>query len=83
MLYLLGFHDRFIDLIAECISTPRFSLLLNGSPFGFFVPERGVRQGDPISPALFTIFSDVLSRILAATEADGCLHGIKVSRTSP
>lgn len=83
MMYLLGFNDRFIDLIAECISTPQFSFQLNGSPYGFFVPERGIRQGDPISPALFTIFLDVLSRILATAEAAGRLHGIKVSRTSP
>lgn len=43
MLYMLGFHDNFIDLIAECISTPHFSLLINGSPHGFFNPERGIR----------------------------------------
>lgn len=83
MLYLLGFHDHFIDLVAECISSPHYSLLLNGSPYGFFTPKRGIRQGDPISPALFTIYSDVLSRILSKAEADGQLQGIKISQTSP
>lgn len=61
ILYLLGFNDKFIELIAECVSTPHFSLLLNGSPYGYFSPRRGIRQGDPISPALFTIFSDLCS----------------------
>lgn len=36
-----------------------------------------------LSPALFTIFSDLLSRILARAEAQGKLSGIKVSRLSP
>lgn len=79
----LGFQDRFIKLIHECISTFHFSILLNWSPFGYFTAERGIRQGDPMSLALFTMFSDVLSRLLARSEAAGKLHGVKVSCISP
>lgn len=78
-----GFQDRFIQLIQACITSAHFSVLLNGSPFGYFTAERGIRQGDPMSPALFTLFPDVLSRLLARSEAEGKLHGVKVSRTSP
>lgn len=56
---------------------------MNGSPFGFFSPGRGLRQCDPMSPALFTIFSDLLSRILDKAEQDGLISGVKVSRLSP
>lgn len=40
ILYLLGFHDHFIDLVVECISSPHYSLLINGSPHGFFHPGK-------------------------------------------
>lgn len=83
MLYRYGFSPKIIALIQECISTTQFSILLKGSPFGLFKVERGICQGDPMSPALFTIFSDLLSRILATTGHEYCISGIKISKTSP
>lgn len=78
-----GFAPHLTDLILNCVSTPSYSLLLNGSAHGHFTASRGIRQGDPLSPALSTICFDLLSRILTKAENDGKIHGIKVSRTSP
>lgn len=50
---------------------------------GYFTAGRGLCQGDPLSPSLFTIFSDLFSRILAKVEEEGKLTGVKISRTSP
>jgi hypothetical protein len=36
---LLGFSSIWINWICQCISTSSFSILLNGSPFGFFKPS--------------------------------------------
>lgn len=38
--------------IQFCISTVKFSILVNRSLVGFFSPQKGLRQGDPISPFL-------------------------------
>lgn len=78
-----GFSRHFCDLILECISTTYFSVLVNGSPCGFFPGSRGIRQGDLISPALFVLLADLLSRILARAEREVKISGVKISRTSP
>lgn len=78
-----GFQDEFCNLVYSCISSAHFSILLNGSLVGFFQSSRGIRQGDPLSPALFTIMADLLSRILARAADDVTISWIEISRTSP
>ncbi|KAJ9536410.1 hypothetical protein OSB04_un000423 [Centaurea solstitialis] len=72
MLSGLGFHPVFCKWIDQMLNTSSFSIALNGDTFGFFKGARGLRQGDPISPYLFTIvmecFSLILKRCIA--EAD-------------
>jgi hypothetical protein len=69
----LGFHPTWIKL---CILTSSFSILLNGSPFGLFSPSRGLGQGDPLSPFIFIIGTEVISRLFHQS-----LRGLKIARS--
>ncbi|KAL0462465.1 UNVERIFIED_CONTAM: putative mitochondrial protein [Sesamum latifolium] len=79
----VGFNETFVNWISQCVSTTSFSLLINGATFDFFRPSREIRQGDPLSPYLFIIYAEFLSRLLLHEESLGNLKGIKVSRIAP
>ena len=56
----MGFSSRWMSWIKWCISTTSFLVLINGSPVGFFLSSRGLRQGDPLSLYLFVIIMEAL-----------------------
>ena len=53
-----GFSQIFMDWIDSILGSSRLSILINGSPAGYFRCTRGVRKGDPLSTLLFGIAED-------------------------
>ena len=83
MLEKLGFDRRGIDLINSCISTMSFSILLNGAPHGLIHPQRGLRQGDPLSPYLFLLCAEGLHAIIQQAADSGSITGVSLCRAGP
>ncbi|KAA3456060.1 RNA-directed DNA polymerase [Gossypium australe] len=57
-------------------------VLVNGVPSKPFIPFRGIRQCDPISPHIFILFHNMLSTALLKAENQSLIHGIKMSGNS-
>lgn len=61
VLILRGYPFPFVRWVHSCLFSVRFSVKVNGELGGYFSSNRGIRQGDPISPFLFVLVMDVLS----------------------
>ncbi|WMV45545.1 hypothetical protein MTR67_038930 [Solanum verrucosum] len=80
MLRQMGFGGKWNSWIKYCISNVMFSILINGSPEGFFNAPRGIRQGDPLSPFLFIIAMEGLNNMLNITKTTQIIQGFQVSK---
>ena len=78
-----GLHSHFINLVYACISSPRFSVIINGQPFANFHSNRGLRQGCPLSPYLFVLAINELSLSLHDAMIQNQLSGISLGPNCP
>jgi len=86
LLYMLkrcGFGEKWVSWISHCISSARHSVLVNGSPAGFFNSSRGLKQGDPLSPLLFIVVMEALSKMLSGAVDSGRLSCFSVGSRPP
>ena len=82
MLQRCGFSKKWRKWIWYCISTVKFSYLINGSPSDFFGSSRGLRQGDPLSPLLFDIVMEALSHMLDVAVSAGQFSDFSMGSTA-
>ncbi|XP_060972316.1 uncharacterized protein LOC133038243 [Cannabis sativa] len=79
----MGFAPSWVKIIMSCLTTNRFSFLVNGEVTSSLTPTRGLRQGCPLSPNLFLICDERLSRLWQHEQDLGNIHGFKLTRRAP
>lgn len=70
----LGFSNGWCNLIANLLKSASTQVLLNGEPGNFISHQRGLRQGDPLSPMLFILVMDVLNSMFCRADQEGLLQ---------
>ena len=79
----MSFHEKWINIIMQCISTISYSMLVNGVAYGSIIPSRGLRQGDPLSPYLFLLCANGFSSLISDAAGNKMLGGISICRGCP
>ncbi|PNX90569.1 ribonuclease H, partial [Trifolium pratense] len=80
VLKTFGFNEMFCHWIHVILKSAFLSVSFNGKSHGYFNCTRGVRQGDPLSPLLFCLAEDVLSRSISNLVTEGKINLIKGTR---
>lgn len=79
----MGFDQQWMHLIMACVSSVTYTVRFNGASTEEFVPWRGLRQGDPLSPYLFLLMAEGLTLMLKGAKERGDLEGVSVCRDAP
>ncbi|RVX22106.1 putative sugar phosphate/phosphate translocator [Vitis vinifera] len=74
----MGFGSKWLGWMWSCISTTKFSVLVNGVPASFFPSSKGLRQGDPLSSYLFVMGMEVLSNLIRRVVEGRFLTGCRI-----
>lgn len=78
MMRMLGFGEKWVGWILECISMEEASILIKGSPTSPFKMGRGLQQGDPLFPFLFLIVAEGPRRMMWVACSNGLFSPWKV-----
>ena len=78
VLQKMGFGSKWLGWMWSCLSSTKFSVLVNGVPIGFFPSTKGLRQGDPLSPYLFVMGMEVLDVLIRRAVEGGYLSGCTI-----
>ena len=83
ILLRMDFHETWVAMIMQCITTVSYSIMVNGEPKGLIHPSRGLRQGDPLSPFLFLFCAEGLNALLTQAARTGVIRGYSICRSGP
>ena len=79
----MGFNEPSISWTMTSVTSVSYSFLINDGLQGRVIPSRGLHQGDPLSPYLFILCTEVLSGMCMKAQEVGLIPGVRVARNSP
>lgn len=79
----MGFDRHWVKLIMSCVVSANYQIAHSGRVFGSIVPQRGIRQGDPLSSYLFLICIEGFTALIHDYERRQLIKGIRIARNVP
>lgn len=83
ILYKLGFSERWVGWMMLCVRYIRYSIQVNNDMVGPIILGPCLRQGYPLAPYLFILYTKGLLVALNHAYATSTIHGNKVCREVP
>jgi hypothetical protein len=79
----MGFSTSCVRLIMGCVKSVSYRVKVNNDLNDVICPERGLRQGCPLSPYLFILCAEGISALFQKAERDGSLQGVQICLEAP
>ncbi|XP_061367124.1 uncharacterized protein LOC133310245 [Gastrolobium bilobum] len=79
----LQFPIILVEAIMGCVPSPSLEVLWNGVRTDSFLPQRGIRQGDPLSPYIFVLCLEKLTHLILDEVGSGAWVPLKAGRSGP
>ena len=79
----MGFSVSWVQLIMGCVRSVSYRVKVNSGLTEVIFPQRGLRQGCPLSPYLFILCAECLSALFQKAEEDGSLKGVQIYSGAP
>jgi hypothetical protein len=83
MMLRIGFDPTWVEMIMKCVRSVKYKVKVNGCFTEEIIPQRGLRQGDPLSPYLFLLCAEGLSVLLQQAKLEGAIRGVKICHRAP
>jgi hypothetical protein len=75
--------EAVVNVIMHAITSVETNVKWHGAHADFFRPQRGIWQGDPISPYLFVLCMDKLSHLITHSVNEGQWKTLKAGKNGP
>ncbi|KAL9664847.1 hypothetical protein QQ045_020256 [Rhodiola kirilowii] len=83
LLRKMGFASLWVDRVMCCVRSVSYQIRINDTVSSIIRPERGLRQGDPLSPYLFLLCTELLNAKMCAGMAANAISGVRICRNAP
>lgn len=76
----MGFDQRWSNLIMMCVTTVKYTVVVNDQKVGPITPWHDLRQWDHLSPYLYLLCMEGFTALIQDAKKKSLIHGCKVKR---